>query len=46
MAISHLDSPASTSAQTYTIYFKAQSGGDVAFNSGGNAGSIILMEIL
>lgn len=46
MAITHLDSPASTSAQTYTIYFKAESSGDVAFNSAGNAGSIILMEIV
>lgn len=46
MAISHLDSPATTSALTYAIYFKAQNGGDVAFNSGGNAGSIILLEIL
>jgi len=45
MAISHLDSPASTSALTYTIYFKAESGGDIAFNAAGNAGSIILLEI-
>jgi len=45
VAISHLDSPASTSAQTYTIYFRAENSGDVAFNSGG-AGSIILMEIV
>ena len=46
MAISHLDSPASISAQTYTIYFKAESAGDVAFNAAGSAGSIILMEIV
>lgn len=44
-AISHLDSPATTSATTYTIYFKTN-GGDIAHNSDGNAGSIILMEIL
>lgn len=46
MAISHLDSPASTSALTYAIYFRAESSGDIAFNSSGNAGSIILMEII
>lgn len=45
-AYTHLDSPASTSALTYEIYFKASSGGDIAFNSDGNAGSIILLEIL
>lgn len=44
-AFSHLDSPASTSALTYEVYFKASSGGDIAFNSDGNAGSIILLEI-
>jgi hypothetical protein len=44
-AISHLDSPASISALTYAIYFKTN-GGDIAHNSDGNAGSIILMEIL
>lgn len=43
-AISHLDSPASTSALTYAIYFKTN-GGDIAHNSDGNAGSIILLEI-
>jgi hypothetical protein len=46
MAITHLDSPASTSALTYEIYFRAESGGDIAFNSSGNAGSIVLLEIL
>lgn len=46
MAVTHLDSPNSTSALTYEIYFKASNSGDVAFNSGGNAGSIILLEIL
>jgi hypothetical protein len=45
-AFTHLDSPASVSAQTYEVYFKASSGGDIAFNSDGNAGSIILLEIL
>jgi hypothetical protein len=45
-AYTHLDSPASTSALTYAIYFRASSGGDIAFNSDGNAGSIILLEIL
>jgi hypothetical protein len=44
-AISHLDSPASVSALTYAIYFKTN-GGDIAHNSDGNAGSIILMEVL
>lgn len=43
-AISHLDSPASTSALTYAMYFRTN-GGDVAHNSDGNAGSIILLEI-
>jgi hypothetical protein len=43
-AYTHLDSPASTSALTYAIYFKTN-GGDAAFNSDGNAGSIILLEI-
>jgi hypothetical protein len=43
-ALSHLDSPASTSALTYAIYFKAN-GGDVAHNGDGSAGSIILLEI-
>lgn len=46
MAICHLDSPSTTSEITYTIYFKAENSGDVAFNSAGNAGSIILMEIV
>tara|TARA_R110000868_G_scaffold18467_1_gene81131 strand:- start:7820 stop:8740 length:921 start_codon:yes stop_codon:yes gene_type:complete len=45
-AYTHLDSPASTSALTYAIYFRASSGGDIAFNSDGSAGSIILLEIL
>ena len=44
-AISHLDSPASTSALTYAIYFRTN-GGDAAHNGDGAAGSIILMEIL
>jgi hypothetical protein len=44
-AYTHLDSPATTSAVTYAIYFRASSGGDIAFNSDGNAGSIILLEI-
>lgn len=45
MAISHLDSPGVTTALTYEVYIKADSGGSAAFNSSGNAGSIIAMEI-
>jgi hypothetical protein len=45
IAITHLDSPATTSAVTYAVYFRNDSGGNAAFNSGGNAGSIIALEI-
>jgi hypothetical protein len=45
IAITHLDSPATTSATTYAVYFRNDSGGNAAFNSGGNSGSIIALEI-
>ena len=45
IAFTHLDSPASTSALTYAVYFRVDSGANAAFNSGGNSGSIIVMEI-
>ena len=44
-AISHLDSPATTSATTYGIYFKSGNSANVVYNSNGNASQLILMEI-
>jgi hypothetical protein len=45
-ALSFLDSPATTSATTYTVYFKrADSAGTVAVGSNSRISSITLMEI-
>jgi len=44
--ITHLDQPLTTSATTYEVYFKATNSGNVAYNSSGNSGQLILMEIL
>jgi len=41
----YLDSPATTSATTYAIYMKAENSGNVVYNTNGNAGQLILMEI-
>jgi hypothetical protein len=45
-SLNYLDSPATTSATTYAIYMAAQNSGNLVFNSNGNAGQLILMEIL
>lgn len=42
---SFLDSPASTSNTTYTIYFKTSSGGTAGFGNNSQIATIILMEI-
>ena len=43
-AINYLDSPATTSSTTYTVYF-ATTGGTAYFNTTSTSGSITLMEI-
>ena len=45
IAFNYLDSPATTSATTYTVYFKSTYGGTVTYNVGGAGASIILLEI-
>lgn len=46
IAFNYLDSPATTSATTYTVYFRSTYGaGNVTYNNGGFGGSIILLEI-
>jgi hypothetical protein len=42
---SYLDSPATTSATTYALYFNAQAGGTVSFNIDLGTACITLMEI-
>jgi hypothetical protein len=44
-AISYLDSPATTSATTYQVYFKKSGGYDVFVNYGTTTGSITAFEI-
>ena len=44
VAMNYLDSPATISPTTYTVYFKI-SGGTAYFNQVGSSGSITLMEI-
>ena len=44
-AIVYLDSPATTSSTTYTIYFRVSSGSAALFGDGNGAGIITLMEI-
>jgi hypothetical protein len=41
----YLDSPATTSATTYTIYFKSAGGGSVAVQQDSELSTITLMEI-
>ena len=43
--LSILDSPATTSSTTYTLYFSVQSGGTAIVNLGSSPGRMILMEI-
>lgn len=45
-ALSYLDSPNTTSSLTYAIYFRAGNSANVVYNNNGNAGQLILMEIL
>ena len=44
-ALTHLDSPSTTSSTTYTLYIKSDSGDNVEFCSQGTEARIILMEI-
>tara|TARA_A100001201_G_scaffold139820_1_gene132217 strand:- start:36 stop:533 length:498 start_codon:yes stop_codon:yes gene_type:complete len=46
MTINYLDSPSTTSATTYTLYFKAGAGTAYINQEGGRQGQIILQEIL
>jgi hypothetical protein len=41
----YLDSPATTSATTYTVYFKIDSDGNATYHNGNSTSSIILMEV-
>ena len=46
LSINYLDSPSTTSAVEYRVYFKSQAGGTEAGIGGGNARSVLtLMEI-
>lgn len=45
MTMSYLDSPATTSAATYTVYLKVASGGTAYVNIGDISNTITLMEI-
>ena len=45
LAYSYLDSPATTSATTYALFFNSQSGGVAAFNPDGCTATINLLEI-
>lgn len=45
IAMSYLDSPATTSATTYTTYFRSMSGGNISFNNGNGPASITVLEI-
>ncbi|MFY8212619.1 MAG: hypothetical protein ACOVLB_08150 [Candidatus Nanopelagicus sp.] len=45
LSYSFLDSPATTSATTYALYFNAQAGGTVSINIDNAVATIILMEI-
>ena len=46
MTINYLDSPSTTSATTYTLYFKAGAGTAYINQEGSKQGQIILQEIL
>jgi hypothetical protein len=45
MSMSFLDSPNTTSATTYQVYFKCSAGGTVVINNDSNRGSITCFEI-
>jgi hypothetical protein len=45
LSYSYLDSPATTSATTYALYFNAQGGGTVSCNIDTGVATMILMEI-
>ena len=45
LAMTHLDSPATTSSTTYTVYISGSAGATIIFPQGTNTASIILMEI-
>jgi len=45
LTISFLDSPATTSSTTYTVYYAASSSGTAYFNDSGYTSTITLMEI-
>jgi hypothetical protein len=44
-ALTHLDSPSTTSSTTYTLHINSPSGNDVEFCSQGTEARIVLMEI-
>jgi hypothetical protein len=41
----YLDSPSTTSATTYTVYFKIDSQGNATYHNGNSTSSIILLEV-
>ena len=45
LSMSQIDSPSTTSAVTYTIYFATDSGGDQRMNQNGTTSTIQLFEI-
>jgi hypothetical protein len=45
LALNYLDSPATTSATTYAIYFSADGLGPATFSNGNTVSSLTLMEI-
>jgi hypothetical protein len=45
MALQYLDSPSTTSAQTYTVGMKTDSGGTIQVNRASSTAVLILMEI-
>jgi hypothetical protein len=45
ISVSYVDSPATTSATTYTLYFKPNGAGTAQINTDNNQGCIILQEI-
>ena len=45
LAMTHLDSPATTSATTYTVYISCSNASTIIFPQGTNTASIILTEI-
>jgi hypothetical protein len=45
VSIAYLDSPATTSSTTYTIYYKVANGGNIYFPANSNTASLVLQEI-